>query len=56
MSRKQRPFGAHVHTFNYFVMSCPILRSFSLLSFGNKFSLKIKETSSRVKFTRFFFK
>ena len=41
MSRKQRPFGSHVHTFNYFVMSCPILKSFSFLSFGNKFSLKI---------------
>ena len=41
MSRQQRPFGSHVHTFNYFVMSCPILRSFRFLSFGNKFSLKI---------------
>ena len=41
MSREQRPFGSHVHMFNYFVMSCPILRSFSFLSFGNKFSLKI---------------
>ena len=41
MSRQQRLFGSHVHTFNYFVMSCPILRSFSLLTFGNKFSLKI---------------
>ena len=33
--------GPLAHTFNYFVMSCPILRSFSLLSFCNKFSLKI---------------
>ena len=41
MSRQQRPFGSHVHTFNYFVMSCPILRSFIFLTFGNKFSLKI---------------
>ena len=41
MSRQQSPFGSHIHTFNYFVMSCPILRSFSI-SFGNKFSLKIK--------------
>ena len=41
MSRQLRPFGSHVHTFNYFVMSCPILKSFSFLSFGNKFSLKI---------------
>ena len=41
MSRQQRHFGSHVHTFNYFVISCPILRSFSFLSFGNKFSLKI---------------
>ena len=31
MSRQQRPFGSHVHTFNYFVMSYPILRSFSFL-------------------------
>ena len=31
MSRQQRPFGSHVHTFNYFVMSCPNLRSFSFL-------------------------
>ena len=41
MLGQQRPFASHVHTFNYFVMSCPILRSFSLLSFGNKFSLEI---------------
>ena len=41
MSRRQRPFGSHVHTFSYFVMPCPILRSFSFLSFDNKFSLKI---------------
>ena len=41
MSRQERPFGSHVHTFNYFVISFPILRSFSYLSFGNKFSLKI---------------
>ena len=41
MSRQQRPFGSQVHSFNYFVMSCPILRSFSFLSFGNNFSLKI---------------
>ena len=41
MSRQQRPFGSRVHTFNYFEMSCPILKSFSFLSFGNKFSLKI---------------
>ena len=44
MSRQKRPFGSHVHTFNYFVISCPILRSFSFLSFGNKFSLKIINT------------
>ena len=41
MSRQQRPFGSHVHTFNYFVMSFPNSRSFSFLSFGYKFSLKI---------------
>ena len=41
MSRQPRPFGSHVHIFNYFVISCPILRSFSFLGFGNKFSLKI---------------
>ena len=41
MSRQQKPFGSHVHTFNYFVISCPILRSFSFLIFGNKFRLKI---------------
>ena len=29
------------HTFNYFVMSCPVLRSFSFLRFGNKLSSKI---------------
>ena len=30
------------HMFNnYFVMSCPVLRSFTFLSFGNKFSSKI---------------
>ena len=33
--------GPLAHTFNYFVMPCPILRSFSFLSFRNKFSLKI---------------
>ena len=44
MLRQQRPFGSHVHTFNYFVISCPILRSFSFLSLGNKFSLKITNT------------
>ena len=44
MSRQQRSFGSHVHTFNYFVISCPILRSFSFLSFGKKFSLKITNT------------
>ena len=44
MSRQQRPFGSHVYTFNYFLISCPILRSFSFLSFGNKFSLKITNT------------
>ena len=44
MSRQQRPFGQHIHTFNYFVISCPILRSFSFLSFGNKFRLKITST------------
>ena len=37
------PFEGLAHTFNYFVMSCPILRSFSFLNFGNKFSLKITE-------------
>ena len=47
MSRQQRPFGSHVHIFNYFVISCPILRSFSFLSFGNKFSLKITNTLLR---------
>ena len=41
MSRQQSRFGSHVHTFTYFVMSYPILRSFSFLSFGNRFSLKI---------------
>ena len=49
MLRQQRPFGSHVHTFNYFVISCPILTSFSFLSFGNKFSSR-----SCVKFTHFF--
>ena len=47
MSRQQRPFGSHVHTFNYFVISCPILRSCSFLSFGNKFSLKINTLLSK---------
>ena len=46
MLRQQRPFGSHLHTFNDFVMSCPILRSFSFLSFGNKFSFKDKKTRS----------
>ena len=32
MSCEQRPFGSHIHTFNYFVISCPILRSFSFLA------------------------
>ena len=41
-SCQQRLFAWHVHTFNYFVMSCPILRSFTFSSFGNKFSSKIK--------------
>ena len=41
MSRQHRPFGSHVNAFNYFVLSCSILRSFSFLSFGNKFSFKI---------------
>ena len=41
MLRQRRPFGSHVHNFNYFVISCPILTSFSFLSCGNKFSLKI---------------
>ena len=27
MSPQQRPFGSHVHTFNYFVLSCPISSS-----------------------------
>ena len=44
MSRQQRPFGSQAHTLNYFVISCPILSSFSFLSFGNKFSLKITNT------------
>ena len=44
MSCQLRPFGSHFHTFNYFVISCPILRYFSFLSFGNKFSLKITNT------------
>ena len=44
MSRQQRSFGSHVHTFNYFVISCPIMRSFSFLSFGKKFSLKRTNT------------
>ena len=43
MSRQQRPFGSHVHAFTFFVMFCPILRSFSFLSFRNKFSLQIKK-------------
>ena len=41
MLHQQRPFGSLVHTFDYFVMSCPILKSFSFLSFGNQLSLKI---------------
>ena len=44
MSHQQRPFAPHVHALNCFVISCPILRSFSFLSFGNKFSLKITNT------------
>ena len=44
MSRQQRPCGSYVHTVNVFVISCPILRPFSFLSFGNKFSLKITNT------------
>ena len=56
MSRQQRPFGLCVHTLNYFLMSCPISRSFSFLSFGNKFSLKITKHAVEEKFTRFFFK
>ena len=44
MSHQQRPFGSHVHTFNYFLISCPILRSFGFLSFGSKFCLKITST------------
>ena len=28
------------HTFNYFVTSCPILRFFIFLGFGNKFTLE----------------
>ena len=43
MSRQRRPFGSHVRTINYFEMSCPIVRSFSFLSFGNKFGLKISK-------------
>ena len=41
MSCQQWPFGSHIHTFNYFVMSSPVLRSFTFLSFGNKLSSKI---------------
>ena len=41
MSCQQWSFDSHVHTLNYFVMSCPVLRSFTFLSFGNKFSSKI---------------
>ena len=37
---QQWPFGSHFHTLNYFVMSCPVLRSLTFLSFGNKFSSK----------------
>ena len=44
MSCLQRPFGSHIHTLNYFVISCLILRSFSFVSFSNKFSLKITNT------------
>ena len=39
--RRYASNGPLAHTFNYFVMSCPVLRSFSFLSFGNKFSSKI---------------
>ena len=40
--RRRASRGPLAHTFNYFVMPCPILRSFSFfLSFGNKFSLMI---------------
>ena len=53
MSRQQSPFGSHVHTFNYFVMSCTILRSFSNLSFGNKFSLKITKHGLHSSFNKY---
>ena len=40
--RRRASIGPLAHTFNYFVMPCSILRSFSFfLSFGNKFSLMI---------------
>ena len=38
----QRPFVSYVHVFNYFVMSCPILRSFTFLGFGDKFSFFLR--------------
>ena len=59
---KQRPFGSHVLTFNYFVIFCPILRSFIVLSFGNKFCLKITKharffsNKGKAKITQFLYK
>ena len=47
MSCQQWPFGSHVHKLDYFVMSCPVLRSFTLLSFGNKFSSKITKLACK---------
>ena len=39
--RRRVRSGPLAHTLNYFVMSCPVFRYFTSLSFGNKFSLKI---------------
>ena len=56
---KWEALGSHFHTFNYFVMSCPILSSSSFLNSGNKFSLKTwlpiihltqRKNSSRITF------
>ena len=41
MSCQAASSGPLVHKLNYFVMSCPVLRAFTFLSFGNKFSSKI---------------
>ena len=44
---QQWSFGLQVHTLNYFVMSCPALRSFTCLRFGNKFSSKITKLACK---------